>query len=216
MGRRESSDRERTYTMKRRVRCSRARRFAYRALLACAVIVGPAFAVDRVAYAEQKPIRDRQVVVDFFTPPESLSEMLREVDAVVVVRYTGRAHVIEQSSPGVPFTNHVFVVNEIIKPDPLLPSVRDELTVRMFSGDMEFASHIERSRIAYTDQLRQGGKYVLFLRRHPSKSTLELAWGPHGVYDISGPTVRTLQRELRRYDGGPSDAFIEALRTAGQ
>jgi hypothetical protein len=189
--------------------------FVTRALLAITVIVSPAGSADRVAYAEQKPVQEREVIVDFFAPPESLSEMMREVDAVVVVRYTGRAHVIEQSSPGVPFTNHVFVVNEIVKLDPLLPPVGDELTVRMFGGDREFASHIERNRIAHTDQLRRDGKYVMFLRRHPSRSNLELAWGFNSVYEVTGRTVRTLQRELRRHDGTPTDAFIEALRRGG-
>ncbi|HLG55064.1 MAG TPA: hypothetical protein VI485_07010 [Vicinamibacterales bacterium] len=184
-------------------------------LLATAVIVSPVPVVDRSAHAEQKPVQERETIIEAMVPPESLSEMVRVVDAVILATFTGKGQFIEPSTPyGIEFTNYVFVVDEIMKPDALVGVVGDELTVRMIGGEKEFATHIRRTRVAGVDPLLQGRKYVMFLRRHPTKNSVDLAWGPNSVYDVTQGTVRPIERELKRRDGAPAAAFIEALRVA--
>jgi len=183
-------------------------------LLALAALASP------LDIAAQKSVKELTVFVDGSPPPASPAEMLREADAVIVARYTGKSRLIARGTPGaspvVDSTNYTFEILETLKFDPLLPpGVEPQIEVNLTGGDRALPTHIERTKIAHTESLSPRHTYVVFLKRNRVRAELYLAWGAAGLYDITENRVRPIERERRRHEDMPVSAFLDVLRAPG-
>jgi hypothetical protein len=178
------------------------------------VLLAAALAVVACAQAT-KPVKEEIIWVDYRPPPSGLVAMSAEAAAVVVAEYTGKARLIERvSQSGLRSTFHSFRILEILKPDREMAAVGSEMEFELPGGDKEFPTYIERMRDPDTRELTPGHKYVLFVNRNPIRKTLQLAWGPLGIYDITDGLVTSLRRDWDKYDAESAASFLAAARSA--
>ncbi len=168
---------------------------------------------------EQRPIKEEIILVRYVDPPSTLAGMVTEAASVIVGRYTGASELVERQTldarvPPPRSTSYTFQVASVIKTHHSLPSVGEELRLGLPGGIKEYPTHISRERDSETDDLRQNGLYVLFLRWNPGVKEFGLAWGARGVYDITDGDVKGLHSLGREHDGALAPAFLGTLRAA--
>jgi hypothetical protein len=169
-----------------------------------------------------KPVREEIVNVDYGPPPSGLVAMSAKAAAVVVAEYTGKARPLERVSkegtpqPALRSTFYSFRILEILKSDREIAAVGSEMEFELPGGDKEFPTYIERMRDPDTRELEPGHKYVLFVNRNPIRKTLQLVWGPLGIYDITDGLVTSLRRDRHEYDGETAASFLALARSAGK
>jgi len=162
----------------------------------------------------QKPVREGLMFVDGERVPPTPAEMLRDADGVIVARYTGKSRLIDKGATGDFSTNYTFEITETLKPNRLLPTAGAPVDINLPGGDKEFATYVERIRVAHTEPLYSSHTYVVFLSRNTVRPELYVSWNMRSLFDITGGVVKPIDLEDRRQEGLSAGVFLEALRKA--
>jgi hypothetical protein len=93
-----------------------------------------------------------------------------------------------------------------------LPLVGSDLELELLGGDKELPTYIERMRDPETRELKKNGRLVLFLSSNWNRNSLQLAWGPLGIYDITDGLVTSLRTGWRAHDNKAANVFLTEVR----
>jgi hypothetical protein len=180
---------------------------------------GPAANQRAVAQVREKPVQEEVVDVSYRRPPETAREMVSRAAAVVVAEWGGQSRLVESgvSGAGIPLpkmTAYTFRILEIVKLDPLLPSVGDSIDFTVIGGEKELPTRVERTKNRDALDFVPHHRYVIFIGRDSNTSELYLMWGLLGVYDITSRTVTSLSPAWRRHDGTDATSFVSEVKAA--
>ena len=175
------------------------------------VILGAmaAMMVARCAGPPDKPVRESIMNVDGRAAPADMSELLNAVSAVFVGRFTGNGRLVDRSPI---MTAYSFDVQEVIKYDPALPAVGGTVDVRLFGGDVDHSTYIERKHVDGTNPLVPDQRYVVFLNRGYPGGPLLPAFAHGGVYEIKGDVIEPLGASGSFHRNTPAETFLTLLR----
>lgn len=171
-----------------------------------------------VEQAGEKPVREEVLNVNYRRPPDTVAQMVSNAAAAIVAEWPGQSRPAERgvSGAGVPLpkmTFYTFRILDIVKLDPLLPPVGDDIDFSVIGGEEELPTHVERTKNLDASDFVRGHRYLMFIGRD-SKNELYLIWGPLGIYDITSPVVTSMSPGWRRHDGMDATSFVAAAKAA--
>ena len=160
------------------------------------------------------------IFVDYFKFPDDIQGLTREADAVVSVRIASdRFESIADPRIGrsSDVTKYTLTLLDVLKPHSMLPPIPAPLTITRLGGQrVQDGKAIESFQVGF-EPFQVGADYVLFLIWNERTDAFDIAYGPHGSYQLlpSG-IVRALGTGAlaKGQDGKPREAFEREIRSA--
>ena len=191
-----------------------------------AIALGSLLAIVSVAGLQgqaekpQKPVKQSPIFVESIPPPDTLTEMVAQSDAVVIVRATGRTRPKPREHEGSTLeTIHSFDVLEVIKYNLVASLVAGEvLDLDMRGGMREYESYIRSEFVTDWDPILPNQRYLIFLRRQSNDfvDRLIARWGAAGIIDITGTSAKSLDKTFTRYNKRAVAQLLDDVRAVAK
>lgn len=187
-------------------------------------VIGVAVALTTahlVAQVQSKPVKTAVINTHFKAPPDSLSEMLTKVDAVV------RGRIVSASSqdlnlagrPGVRvMTSYRFHIIEVMHVFGSFSIATDNIAILREGGTRDRGSYVESVIQEGFPPFDIDHEYILFLKWSEGSNGWIPAFGPDGVVDLQGGRVRTpgTSQLMTSQRGKTAADFVRLVRRFGQ
>lgn len=157
-----------------------------------------------------KPVQQRPVIVESIPPPSTLTEMVAQADAVVIAQATGRARLRRRMRDDSALeSTHSFDVKEVIKYSASVPIAGEVLDLDVLGGTREYESYILSQFVTDWDPVLPNHRYLIFVRQLSNQLGERLVpyWSA-GIFDITGNSVKSLDKTFRRYNDKTSAQFL--------
>lgn len=165
-----------------------------------------------------KPVKHSPVIVESAPPPSTLTEMVAQVDAVVIARATGRTRLkARQRADSALLSTHSFDVEEVIKFSPAVPIAGEVLDLDLLGGTREYDSYILSEFVEDWDRILPNHRYLVFVQylSNDFGERLIPRWAA-GIFDITGNSAKSLDKRFRRYNNKASIQFLDDVRAVAK